>query len=122
MLVIKRTAKYLFIRWLDGETQWISRREGESSEYVKFPNGATYDAADIVDGAHPDEFSIKKGDRVYTPRFMNVRIEKVFKSEENARRQGYTEPTHYKNGKYGVFGKVIGTNRSVFAAFVKSVK
>jgi hypothetical protein len=40
---------------------------------------------------------IKKGDLIETPRFLNVRIQKVFRSETNARKQKYVEPTHYRN-------------------------
>ncbi len=62
---------------------------------------------------------MKKGDYIYTPRFCNVEIKKVFMSEENARKDGFVEPTYYKNSEYGVLGKNIGINRMVFAAFKK---
>lgn len=65
------------------------------------------------------EQSIKKGDYVRTPRFCTVQIETVFQNEEAAREQGYTEPTHYDDGAFGILGKSIGENRMVFAAFGK---
>lgn len=36
---------------------------------------------------------MKKGDYVRTPRFLNVKVEKTFRSEENAQKAGFTEPT-----------------------------
>jgi len=62
---------------------------------------------------------MKKGDRVYTPRFCTVRIEKVCRSERTARKQGYTEPTYYDNPDYAVLGKSIGLNRMIFAGVKK---
>lgn len=61
---------------------------------------------------------MNKGNYIYTPRFCNVRIEEVFKNRDEARENGYTEPTHYK-GDYDVLGKSIGVNRMVFAAVKK---
>lgn len=58
---------------------------------------------------------MKKGDRVYTPRFCNVTIKEVFESESEARENGYTEPTYYK-GDYVVLGKSIDMYHMVFAA------
>lgn len=65
------------------------------------------------------EIAMKKGDYVYTPRFCTVRLEKVFRSEENARKAGYIETTHYQDPKYGILGKSIGLNRMVFAGYRK---
>ena len=62
---------------------------------------------------------MKKGDYIYTPRFCTVKIEKVFQCEANARRAGYTEPTHYIDGMYGILGKSTGINRMSFAAYKK---
>lgn len=62
---------------------------------------------------------MKKGDYVSTPRFCSVRIEKVFRSEENARKNGFCEPTHYVNGTYGVLGKHTGINTMIFAGYKK---
>jgi len=62
---------------------------------------------------------IKKGDYIETPRFLKVQIQKVFKSEANARKAGYYQPTHYDNYMYGIFGKHIGVNRMIFAAYEK---
>ena len=60
---------------------------------------------------------MKKGDWVNTPRFLKVKIEDVL-TPEQAREQGYTEPTHYQ-GEYDIRGKHIGTNRMQFAAIEK---
>ena len=121
MLVIKRTGKYLLIGWPEGEVKWVMHREGESSEYAKFTGGMKYDAANIVEdaGNEAEPFSIKSGDVVKTPRFLKVKIHKVFKSENNARKQGYTVTTHYDNSEYGILGKNIGENRMQFAAYTK---
>lgn len=62
--------------------------------------------------------SLKIGDYVSTPRFLNVRISAI-KSREEAREQGFTEPTDYKCDDYDVFGKMIGVNRMEFAAVKK---
>lgn len=62
---------------------------------------------------------MKKGDYVYTPRFCNVQIKKVFRSFENAHKAGYNEPTFYKDDKYGVLGKNIYSYNMEFAGFLK---
>lgn len=70
---------------------------------------------------------IKMGDKIKTPRFMTVTIEKVFtKPNESsefqyaaARREGYTEPTHYESDRYDILGKHTGFNTMVFAAIEK---
>jgi hypothetical protein len=58
---------------------------------------------------------MKKGDLVNTPRFCKVKIEKVFRSNERANKEGYTEPTHYRDSEYMIRGKSIGNNRMIFA-------
>ena len=64
---------------------------------------------------------IEKGDYVQTPRFLGVRIEEVFTSMKEARKNGYTEPTHYDyNPEYGIFGKSLDMYHMVFAAFKKN--
>ena len=62
---------------------------------------------------------MKKGDYVETPRFCAVKIEKVFKNHTTAYKQGYCEPTHYKNWEYEILGKHTGTNTMVFAGVKK---
>lgn len=65
---------------------------------------------------------IKKGDIIRTPRFLNVRIEEVFKSETEAKQAGYTETTHYwDNPNYGIYGRSIDMYHMKFAAFRKGV-
>ena len=64
---------------------------------------------------------IQKGDRVATPRFLNVTIERVIPGMSKARELGYTEPTHYTyqaihDTRYDILGKSIGNNRMVFGA------
>lgn len=61
------------------------------------------------------EKQIKKGDFVMTPRFLYVRIEEVFNTEEDARNAGFTEPTHYV-GEYSVLGKSHDMYHMSFAA------
>ena len=51
---------------------------------------------------------MKKGDYVSTPRFCTVRIKEVFNSPREALKAGYTEPTHYHDWGYTVFGMVVG--------------
>lgn len=62
---------------------------------------------------------MKKGEYIFTPRFCTVKIEKVFRTQENALKAGYTEPTHYLNYEFGILGKSIGKNRMVFAGYKK---
>ena len=62
---------------------------------------------------------MKKGDRVRTPRILWVTIQEVYENEADARESGYTEPTHYQSGVFGILGKSIGINQMVFAAFKK---
>jgi hypothetical protein len=59
---------------------------------------------------------MKKGEWIETPRFCKVKIKKVFRSNERANKEGYTEPTHYRNNEYYIRGKSIGNNRMIFAA------
>ncbi len=67
---------------------------------------------------YQNEFSgIKKGDMVYTQRFLNVRIEEVFDTKEEAFAAGYNEPTYCQIEGYDVRGKSIGINRMIFAAY-----
>lgn len=63
---------------------------------------------------------MKKGDWVETPRFLKVKIEKVFRSNERACKEGYTEPTHYRDNDYYIRGKHIGPNRMIFAAIKRA--
>lgn len=60
------------------------------------------------------------GSYVRTPRFLEVRISDVFKSPEEARKNGFIEPTHYEDKQYDVLGKSIGLNRMIFAGVKKS--
>lgn len=59
---------------------------------------------------------IKAGDYVRTARFLDVRINEVFKSEKEMCQAGYTETAHYVNDDWEVCGKSIGVNRMRFAA------
>lgn len=65
-----------------------------------------------------NEKQIKKGDYVRTPRFLNVKIYEVFDTEEEARKAGFTETTHYL-GDYGVLGKSLDPTHMIFAAYEK---
>lgn len=56
------------------------------------------------------------GDYVDTPRFCYVQIERVYRDETEMRRDGYTEPTDYRDSEYVVCGKSIGLNHVIFAA------
>ena len=61
---------------------------------------------------------MKVGDRIYTPRFCTVRIKEVFETEEEARENGYKEPTYYK-GDYEILGKSLDMYNMLFAAVKK---
>jgi hypothetical protein len=63
--------------------------------------------------------TIKAGDLIRTPRFLTVKIVKVFDNDREARQEGYTEPTHYDDAEYDIFGKHIELNRMTFAAVKK---
>ena len=63
---------------------------------------------------------MKKGDYVNTPRFLKVQIKEVFDSEREARKNGYTETTHYwDDPEYGIYGKSLDMYHMIFAAFKK---
>jgi hypothetical protein len=62
---------------------------------------------------------MKKGEFVYTPRFCSVKIQKVCRNNKTARKQGFTEPTHYESSKYDILGKHTGLNHMIFAAVTK---
>lgn len=58
------------------------------------------------------------GEYIETPRFSRVKITEYFETESEAHKAGYTEPTHYRwqhQDGHDVLGKVIATNRMVFA-------
>ncbi len=63
---------------------------------------------------------MKKGDWVKTPRFGTVKIQKVFRNNERAYKEGYVEPTHYKNPDYYIRGKHTGPNMMIFAAIKRA--
>ena len=65
---------------------------------------------------------MKKGELIDTPRFCKVRIEKVFRSNERACKEGYTEPTHYRDNDYYIRGKCLGNNRMKFVAIKRDFK
>lgn len=58
---------------------------------------------------------MKVNERIYTPRFCTVTVEKIFESRKEAQQEGYTEPTYYNENGFTIFGKSIGFNRMVFA-------
>lgn len=62
---------------------------------------------------------MKKGDYVRTPRFLTVKLEAVYKSYEEAEKNGFTETTHYtmkNNDGYDVLGKQLDMYHMEFAA------
>jgi len=59
---------------------------------------------------------IKKGDKVYTPRFCTVTIKEVFPSRREAKQSGYEENTCYENPEYVVLGKSLDMYHMEFAA------
>jgi len=64
---------------------------------------------------------MKKGDYVYTPRFCSCEITEVYEDAAEARKDGFTEPTHYDRDQYyNVYGKHTGINCMVFAAVRKA--
>ena len=62
---------------------------------------------------------IKVGDKVKTPRFSTCVIAEVLNRTEAAEK-GFTEPIHFEDEHYDVFGKSIGENRIIFAAVRKA--
>lgn len=58
---------------------------------------------------------MKTNERIYTPRFATVTVEKIFESKKEARQEGYTEPTYYNENGYTILGKSTGWNEMVFA-------
>lgn len=52
---------------------------------------------------------------VRTPRFGTVRIECTFPNLREARKAGYTEPTHYYENGYTVMGWFYEENHAKFA-------
>ena len=62
---------------------------------------------------------LKKGSRVYTPRFCTVIVKEVFDNELEAKKEGYQEPTFYEDPDYGIRGKSIDMYHMEVAAFKK---
>ena len=62
---------------------------------------------------------MKAGDQIRTPRFCTVKIEKIFESKEEAFKNGFSEPTYYKDCQWDVLGKSIDMYHMEFAAVRK---
>ena len=63
--------------------------------------------------------SIKVGDYIRTPRFLDVKIMAVL-TQERALSVGFTEPTHYfEDEHYNIRGYHLGLNRMCFGAVRK---
>jgi starvation-inducible outer membrane lipoprotein len=62
---------------------------------------------------------MKKGDYIYTPRFCSCKIAEIYEDRDTARRDGFTEPTHYEGSEYDIKGKSTGINHMIFAAIKK---
>lgn len=62
---------------------------------------------------------MRKGDRVYTPRFCTVEIKEVFENRDAAFNAGYTEPTYYQDAEYDIRGKSLDLYHMTFAAYHK---
>lgn len=58
---------------------------------------------------------MKAGEKIYTPRFCTVNIEKAFESKTNAYAEGYTEPTHYHSNGYTILCKSLDMYHMEFA-------
>ena len=58
---------------------------------------------------------MKTGDRVFTPRFCTVIIERVFNNQMEAQKEGFTEPTHFHKDGWTVFGKSLDLYHMEFA-------
>lgn len=59
-------------------------------------------------------------DIIYTPRFCSVRIDAIYENIADARKDGYTEPTHYHKDGYTILGKNTSPNHMVFAGAKES--
>jgi len=59
---------------------------------------------------------IRVGDKVQTPRFLTVRISAMFEDTGLAEICGFTEPTHFRDEEYHIYGKHFGENCMLFAA------
>ena len=63
---------------------------------------------------------IKLGDKVETPRFLKVRIAAMFEDVALAEGCGFSEPTHFRDEDYHIYGKPLGNNLMLFAAVKRS--
>lgn len=73
---------------------------------------------EVTEETAEENGTVKKGDMVSTPRFCTVKIEEVFTTTEEARKNGYTEPTHYR-GDFEVLGKSLDVYHMEFAAALR---
>nr|BEL00751.1 hypothetical protein DMOBY_06040 [Dehalococcoides mccartyi] len=55
------------------------------------------------------------GSTVQTPRFCTVKISALFNNVQTANECGFTEPTHFRDEDYFIWGKSLGNNRMIFA-------
>lgn len=55
------------------------------------------------------------GDKIYTSRFCTVTIKAVFDSISEARKAGFTEPTHCNDTQYEVLGRSLDLYHMEFA-------
>ena len=59
---------------------------------------------------------MKKGDKVYTPRFCTVTIEKIFDNVKDMVRAGYSNDSYYCENGWRVYGKSLDLYHMEFAA------
>ena len=62
---------------------------------------------------------MKKGENVNTPRFGWVKVDEIFNNRLEACMAGYTEPTHYHDGEYTIYGKTLATEMRGGTAWTK---
>lgn len=104
--------------WAGTVPEQIETMKAIWDSFEEKPEWLTWDQIEAYETKMTGTTYIQKGDRIETPRFLNVVIADVlFRSD--AREQGFNEPTHYEDPAYDIFGKHVGENRMVFAAVVK---
>ena len=64
---------------------------------------------------------MQAGNRIKTPRFLEVQIAAIFADATLASECGFDEPTHYDDDpECEIFGRFAGVNRMIFAAAKKN--
>jgi len=104
--------------WAGNVSDQIEYMKAIWESFDEKPEWLTWEQIEAYEKKMTESTYLKRGDYVETPRFLRVKVSEIL-FRNDAREQGFTEPMHYENPDYDIFGKCLGENRMVFAAVLK---